>query len=153
MTELTPTENALNLMHFECCSDYGGMCSTLDQATPETIGQFRARDLFILRSTVKYLPEITDSEAEFSLASHASHMNTYDGAMACLGLLAQHFNGQVEISNMVKSCTDRFNQAYKQRWKSKFGENPIKPEDYAPGSSIPTERPLPPPRDDGQEFC
>lgn len=63
MGKLTPTEEALNQLCWDCSKDYGHLYYTADQATPETLAQFRARDLYILQQTVKHLPQITDAKA------------------------------------------------------------------------------------------
>ena len=145
MGKLTKTENSLNELCWACSDDYGTMYYTLKVAKADkaVLAAFRTRDLFILQETNKRLPEITGDRAVSSLITHAAHMNTYEGAQACLDLVAKQFKSAGKLIADVRTSLD---DGYKQVWQETFGIVSVRPEDFAPGANIPSVRPWPKPQ-------
>ncbi len=140
MSTLTKTEEQLNHLLWDSSADYGNLDYTLQQADQETVGQFRLRDLFLLKTTQSRLPEMEDAEAVPSLMRHAAHMNTWEGYTACIDMIAAKFQSAADHVNDIRRGVE---QRFRARWESRFGIHPISEQEFAPGADIPDQRPLP----------
>lgn len=139
MSSLSPTEEAFNQLVVTCSSAYGKIHETLNDATPESINQYRARDVFILRATQKQIGQMTDPAAATALSALATHMNTYEGTMAAFNMIAARFPGD----SVAASCRAEVEDRYRAPWVARFGDRPISPDEYAAGSAPPRLLPLP----------
>ncbi len=138
--QLSTTEQAFNQLVVTCATQYGRVHETLEQATPATIGQYRARDLFILRSTAQHIGQMSDPNAALCLSTLGTHMNTFEGAVACFNMIAERFPAQAEMPTSFKTDIEGM---YRDKWVAKFGYTPIRPEEYGAASVAPALHPLP----------
>lgn len=142
MAELTKTENSLNELAWACSDDYGKLYYTFAIAKIDrnALASFRERDLFILRETSKRLPDMTDSRAVSSLMTHAAHMNTYEGSLACLELVGAQFKSEAGLITEIKASLET---NYGQAWKTELGVSPFRAEEFGEKANIPDVRPFP----------
>lgn len=150
--ELSETQEAINSLFFATNADYGSALTDMRGAFKLDVDRqvsieaadarnYRFRDLHILRETMKYLPKIKDVDNGVvgSLLKHVAHMNTYDGFMAVTDMMIQQFP---EHKADFEEFKTNIEEKYKEKWMARFGNNPIKPEEYAPDAMIPDERPV-----------
>lgn len=140
--QIAPTHEAFNSLVVSCSSSFGKVYETLASVEPANIAAYRERDLFILRTTLSHLPhiKIADENEAGCLCVVGTHMNTYEGAVACFALLAERFP---EHAAAPSDCLTDLKK-HEASWIAKFGNNPIKREDYAGAGAAATFRPLPP---------
>lgn len=137
LTELTETEQRMNDLWIGCAVHLHTPAASLillNLGNIPALPTLRNTDLAVLQRIQEYLPDIDlTHEAVRALIALATHMNTYEGGLACLDL----FIGRENWAQRLAEKREEFEGKWKEAWEGIIEFCPITPEQYALDVVIP----------------
>ncbi len=137
LTELTETEQRINDLWLEWARHVHTPAASLillNLGNIPALSTLRNTDLAVLQRIQEYLPDIDlTHEAVRALIALATHMNTYEGGLACFDLFMER-EGWAECFSEGR---EEFEGKWKAVWKGMIEFSPIEPDQYAPNVAIP----------------
>jgi hypothetical protein len=134
LTELTETEQRMNDLWIGCAVHLHTPAASLLCQDKRQMLTLRNTDLAVLQRIQEYLPDIDlTHEAVRALIALATHMNTYEGGLACFDLFMER-EGWAECFSEGR---EEFEDKWKAVWEGMIEFSPIEPDQYAPNVAIP----------------